>query len=66
MGTKDTLEIGRTVDLYSLTARGAFSGSRYSVKSLESLEKLPSLSNNKVGTQGLDRPPEPVPFGNQS
>ena len=59
------IEIGDATGFYSVTVRDAFSNSDtiYSLKSLESLEKVPGLSNDKFATQGLDRLPERPPIG---
>ena len=62
------IEIGDTAGLYSLNAREAFSNSdsRFSLKTLETLEKVPGLSEDKSTVQGFDRLPEPLSTGDQS
>ena len=62
------IEIGDATGFYPVTVRDAFSNSDsiYSLKTLESLEKVPGLSNDKFATQGLDRLPERPPIGDQS
>ncbi|KAL9130273.1 MAG: hypothetical protein Q9175_007063, partial [Cornicularia normoerica] len=62
------IEIGNTTGLYSLTAREAFSNSdsRFSLKTLETLEKVPGLSNDQFAIQEFNGPREPFPIGDQS
>lgn len=62
------IEIGGTAGFYSLNVQEAFSNSdcRFSLKTLETLEKVPGLSEDESTVQGFDRLPEPLPTGDQS
>lgn len=61
------IEIGGTAGFYSLSTRKAFSKSdcRFSLERLESMEKLPGLSNYKLETQGFHTPPKHFLSGDQ-
>ena len=61
------IDIGDTAGFYSLTAREAFSNSdsRFSFKRLESVEKVPGLSEGKPANRGCDKVPELLSIGDQ-
>ena len=62
------IEIGDTTGLYSLTTREAFSksGRRFSLRTVESVEEVFDLSNDKSAIQGFERPLAPLPIGDHS
>lgn len=62
------IEIGDTAGFYSLKTREAFSNADcpFSLKALETLEKVPGLSEDKSTVRGFDGLPETLPTGDQS
>ena len=62
------VEIGDTIGLYLLTARKAFSstGSRFLLKSVDSLEKIPGFLKEESAIREFDRSSEPLVAGDQS